>query len=162
MAKTQRIIRPLVFSLLPLASLLGMPAMAQGTATSIMAPISGGIGESERTAMLEQKSQYNLWVRTAAKRSGAYLAGVHIRILETPSKKTILEHSMDGPWLFATLAPGRYEVEASYRENLESPEQTLKQTTTLHVRGRQELIFYFDSTATVGNNHDNAAKNGKN
>lgn len=150
MTCAQRLMRPIAFCFLAIASLQGMPAMAQDGAATTLAPISGGIGESERNAMLEQKSRYNLWVRTAAKRSGAYLSDVRIRILELPGKKSVLEHTMDGPWLFAPLAPGRYEIEASYRDNPDGPEQKLRQTTTLRVGGHQEVIFYFDSTETTG------------
>lgn len=106
--------------------------------------ITGGVGQTERSAMLANQEKYNFWLTVAAKPSGAYLSDVYVRILNAASKTAVLECRMDGPWLFATLPSGRYEVEAIHRENTAYPEQTEKKITTIRPGARRQVVLYFD------------------
>lgn len=54
----ERLLRVLAFFLLASASLQDLPASAQVRGTSGLAPVSAGIGNTERQAMLEHKSLY--------------------------------------------------------------------------------------------------------
>lgn len=134
------------------AAFLMFAAWAQtaGGAAQGVASLSGGVGESERQAMLEQQGQYNFWLTTAAKRSGAYLAGVQVRIIDQRTRQAVLEQTLDGPWLLAALAPGRYLVEARYSDDAGANEQTVRQQTTLAPRVKiRQMVLYFDSSASV-------------
>jgi hypothetical protein len=103
--------------------------------------------------MQDQQRQYSFWLTTAIKRSGAYASGVRVRIVDAGSRKPVLEHTLDGPWLFAALPPGRYEIEASYRENEVNPEQTIRKITELRPGGLRQMMIYFEGTdeAAPGN-----------
>jgi hypothetical protein len=104
--------------------------------------VSGGIGESEIAALDAQRDKYSLWVITAARVSGAYLADVRIRISD--AKKTpVLEHTMAGPWLLVELPVGRYDVEASYGG------QAFSRATTIHPGDHHQMVFHFDVAADV-------------
>jgi hypothetical protein len=104
--------------------------------------MSGGIGEGEIATMQAQRGNYALWVRTAAKGSGAYLSDVHVRIADA-KKAIVFNHVLDGPWLLVDLPPGRYEVQASYHG------QTFSRATTVHAGDRHQMVFYFDVVADV-------------
>jgi hypothetical protein len=104
--------------------------------------VSGGIGESEIVALDAQRDRYSLWVITAAKVSGAYLADVRVRITDE-KKALVLEHTMAGPWMLVDLPLGRFTVEASYGD------QTFTRATTIHAGDRHQMVFHFDVAADV-------------
>lgn len=106
--------------------------------------ISGGVGETERNSLLGNQERYSFWLTVAAKSTGAYLSDVHVRISDAVSRTPVLECRMDGPWLFANLPTGRYEVQARYREVEGRPEQILKKTTTIRQGEHRQLVLYFD------------------
>ena len=112
--------------------------------------VSGGIGSSEQAELYKERDSYNLWLTTVAKGSGAYLAAVRVRILDRRTQQPVLEHTLDGPWLFVELPAGRYEIEASYRESPEKAEQTLKRALTLQPRAHRQLVLRFDVNDQVG------------
>ncbi len=117
-------------------------ATVSGQTTRGGAFVSGGVGADEIAALDAQRSKYSLWLITAAKVSGAYLADVRIRIID--EKKTpVLETTMAGPWLLVDLPTGRYEVEASYRG------QTFDRPTTIHAGDHHQMVFHFDVPADV-------------
>jgi hypothetical protein len=70
-------------------------------------------------------------------------------IVKADTRQPILEHTMDGRWLFAALPIGRYEVEASYREKPGGATQSLKQATTIHRGDHHQMMMYFDTEDTV-------------
>lgn len=125
-------------------------AIERGTADSGPAYVSGGIGESEQAALSEEKGRYSFWLTTATKGSGAYLASVEVRILNARTRQSVLEHTMDGPWLFVALPAGRYEVEASLRESAGQPAQTLKKTLTIRAGALRHTFLYFNTSDEVG------------
>jgi len=50
--------------------------------------------------------------------SGAYLAEVNVSIVDA-ANKVVLDTLAEGPWFLARLPPGTYQVNASYRTNVE-------------------------------------------
>jgi hypothetical protein len=124
-------------------------AIERGTTNTGVTYVSGGVGQSELAALTEEKNSYSFWLTTAARGSGSYLASVRVRIVQADTRQPILEHTMDGPWLFATLPLGRYEVEASYSEAPGGPTQILKQATTIHRGDHHQMMMYFDTKDTV-------------
>lgn len=106
--------------------------------------ISGGIGSAEREALYKERGSYNLWLTMAAKGSGAYLADVHVRLLDKRLQQPVLSHTLAGPWLFVQLPVGRYEIEARYQESAAQPSQLLKRTVTLQPGSHRQLVLRFD------------------
>ena len=106
--------------------------------------ISGGVGTSEREEMLAPPRRHRLWLTTAARRSGAYLSGAQVRIVDLASRITVLAITMDGPWLLATLPDGRYEVQADWRPTDEAPAQSARGVTRLTGVATRRLVLYFD------------------
>lgn len=98
--------------------------------------VEGGIGADETSALDAQRDQYSLWLITAVRVSGAYLADVQLRIADERGRM-VLERQMTGPWLLVNLPLGRYQLQASYRG------QTLRRTTTIHAGDHHQVIFHF-------------------
>jgi methylase of polypeptide subunit release factors len=73
---------------------------------------TGGVGLEEREALDAQRDRYNLRLAFAEK-NGSYLADVAVR-LSTADGKEVYRGNTDGPWLFAHLKPGKYQIEADY------------------------------------------------
>jgi len=102
--------------------------------------MSGGIGQGEIARLDAQRDRHSLWVITAAKVSGAYLADVQVKIRDR-SGKLVFDQKLDGPWLLVDLPQGRFEVEASFGG------QTLRKTTSIGPGDRHQMVFYFDVAA---------------
>lgn len=75
--------------------------------------VSGGIGADEVAAMHEVRRDYNLQLLFAAKGSGEYLSAVAV-VVKNAHGDTVLDTVADGPFLYARLPAGRYQVSASY------------------------------------------------
>jgi hypothetical protein len=125
---------------------LGPPAQAleRGRSDAGAEWISGGIGASEREEMLAPPRRHRLWLTTAARRSGAYLSGAQVRIVDLAGRITVLAITMDGPWLLATLPDGRYEVQADWRPADDAPAQSVSGVTRLAGAATRRLVLYFD------------------
>lgn len=96
-------------------ALIAFPAAAQEGMPEVMTMdgvsyTSGGVGEMERSAMMQHAREYNLRLTFAA-RSGEYLADVNVSIRDAKGR-TVLDAVSDGPWFYAKLAPGKYKVVA--------------------------------------------------
>jgi hypothetical protein len=78
---------------------------------------TGGVGIEERAAMDKSVKDYNLRLVFATMK-GLYLAGVPVQI-KTPDGKVILNKQSNGPWFWAKLPAGTYEVMASYNNKKE-------------------------------------------
>lgn len=131
-------------------------AAERGVTTDGYAYVSGGIAEEED--LVAQKSRYSLWLTTASKGSGGFLAGARARLVNDRTGQVVLEHVMDGPWLFANLPPGRYRVEASFRESDAAPEQTLRRAVSLKAGDHRQIIMYFDTSDKVRQEVDGPPK----
>jgi len=84
-----------------------------GQSTLGVPHVSGGIGASEREAMEQIKSQYNLRLLFAVAGSGAYLSNIRVQI-DDAAGPTLLTTITIGPWFYANLAPGEYVLQVEY------------------------------------------------
>ena len=98
--------------------------------------VSGGVGIDEREEMIMALPDHNLKVLTAADKSGAFLSAVQV-VVRDAAGRTVLETSLDGPWLLARLPPGRYELVATYDGRSQTP------TFTVPASGRREIFLYW-------------------
>jgi hypothetical protein len=98
--------------------------------------ISGGIGASEREAMEQVKSQYNLRLLFAVAGSGAYLSNIRVQIQDAAGP-TLLSTVTIGPWLYANLAPGDYVL------TVEHAGQAQTRNVTLAATGAVAESFYW-------------------
>ncbi|BBB63782.1 hypothetical protein UNDKW_5509 [Undibacterium sp. KW1] len=137
-------------SLLPLSlSLcLSMPALAAGSNCSNkdIACVTGGIGSTEREELQQQAGQYNLWLRTAANKSGAYLADIKVIVRDDKTKAVLLTTTLDGPWLFLNLPEGRYEVETQYHDKTKRSDQIVKKITEIKKGSQRQMMMYFEAS----------------
>jgi hypothetical protein len=104
--------------------------------------VTGGVSIEELTSLYGKRDAYTLWVVTAARRSGAHLSDVAVRIADA-NKNTVYEGRLAGPWLFVDLPLGRYEIEARFDG------ETQKHITTIHTGDLHQSLFYFDVKAEV-------------
>jgi hypothetical protein len=107
---------------------------------------SGGASHEELRVLHARRDEYNLWVITAASKSGAYLADVLLTIRDS-ERRILFNRRLDGPWLMIDLPLGRYQVEAALDG------QAQLRTTTIHPGDHHQLIFYFDTGDEVGAEH---------
>lgn len=117
-------------------------AVLEGTTTQGTPFVSGGVTIEEQEDLSKRKGEYSLWVQTAAKGSGAYLAGARVRVSDTKGGP-VLETEMDGPWLFARLSPGNYVVETTFEGKTE------KRTVSIGKSGTRQVFLYFVTDAEV-------------
>jgi hypothetical protein len=99
--------------------------------------------------MSAQRTRYSLWVATLTKPSGAYLSDARLRIVDLASGRAVVDRTMDGPWFFAALPAGRYEVSATVVADSASPAQTLSTQVTVSGRAQRQAVLRFDSSAQV-------------
>jgi len=124
-------------------------ALERAQTESGIAYVSGGVGQSELTALHVERSHYSLWVATVAKGSGAYLSDAQLRITSLDGNRVVLEHTMDGPWFFATLPPGRYEVSATLRPDGADAAETITRDVRIQRGGLRQAVLRFISSADV-------------
>jgi len=129
----------------------GVQAAQPAGAPAEVEVVSGGVGESDQQALREQQGRFSFWLITATQGTGEYLSGVRVTVVDLQSKQTVVDHTLEGPWLLAALPPGRYAVEAVYRSSDAVPEQTVKKTTTLRAGTKlRQMLVYFKSAEAVG------------
>jgi hypothetical protein len=107
-------------------ALLGLACIAPGagaksgqvvTSSSGIPYVSGGAGTEEIDQLRSMEKDFNLKM-VFALTSGAYLAEVNVSILDA-GNKVVLDTLAEGPWFLVRLPPGTYQVNASYRANVE-------------------------------------------
>ena len=101
--------------------------------------ISGGVGEDSDARMQALTKDYNLRLLFAAK-DGHYLADVAVKITNERGVK-VLDAVSDGPWLLASLAPGKYQITATYNG------KPVTRSTTIAPTGRREVFFRWEEKA---------------
>jgi hypothetical protein len=111
--------------------------------------VSGGVTIDDRKTMRAERASYNLWIATVAKRSGAYLSDIRLNVVRAGDKTPVLTRTMDGPWLLASLPPGRYDIVATMPGDNTNPAQTIRQQVQLGSGGERQQMLRFDSTAEV-------------
>lgn len=139
------------------ALLAGPPASAvtRGSTPQGVAYESGGIGDEELVAMRADFPKFDLWVTTAARKSGAWLAGVRVNVRDAHGQ-LVLSVDTDGPWLLAQLPPGTYDVEASVISQPAERLQVQRQRTEVDGKALRQVILYFDTGDEVSPEHEEA------
>ena len=127
----------------------GSADVVRGQTEGGVAFMSGGNSVDHRVAMHAERERYSLWVATVAKPSGAYLAEARLSIVDLKDKTVTLQRTMEGPWLLASLAPGRYEVSATYRPAGSGQDETLTQRVNIAKSGQRQVVMRFVSSAQV-------------
>ena len=125
-------------------------AVERGVSLAGVAYASGGVSHSELQELHARRQDYSFWLTTAAMKSGAHLGGVNVRITPLRGAAPVLEHTTAGPWLFAALPPGRYQVEASFQPAPDRPTQVRRGLTTVHPGDHHQMVLYFDTGDEVG------------
>ena len=121
---------------------LSAAAMSDGRTAQDRPFLSGGVSQSELADIRAQQPFFSVSLLTAAKGSGAHLAGVKVRITDTTGKP-VLETEMDGPYLLVDLLPGKYQMEAV------NEGETQKRALTVRQGNAQRVVLYFKSDAEV-------------
>lgn len=105
--------------------------------------VSGGVPHEDLLALHAQRDAFSLWVVTAAKKTGAFLADVRVTVRDE-RQRVVFDGALDGPWLFIDLPPGRYDVQAG-----RGPER-LRRSSSIHPGDHHQLVFYFDTDDELG------------
>lgn len=100
-----------------IVSIAGVSVAAQypaaKTTPSGVEYLSGGVGLDERKALEERAGEYPLKLVFALS-SGQYLANVDVTILDSQGNE-VLRAVSNGPWFYADLPSGSYQVSAVYK-----------------------------------------------
>lgn len=103
--------------------------------------VTGGVGAGEQAALKEHYSDFGLMLVNAAKKSGAYVADVDVKVRDAKGNE-IIDTTTNGPWLLADLPAGRYTVEATYNGD----------TQTRHVsigkEGQHRIVMHWAEGAS--------------
>jgi hypothetical protein len=134
-----------------LSTSLALATTAPGAALALtraqtaggLAYATGGVSIGELRTLAATKDDYDLWVTTAAKGSGAFLSDVKVVIRDEDSRQVMLDTTMTGPWLFIELPPGSYAIEAHFKD------QALRHVTRIEPGVHHQALLYFDSAAAV-------------
>ncbi len=124
--------------------------LVRGTSASGVAYVSGGVTIDERKALYAMRAQYNLWVATVAKPSGAYLSDARLRITDLSDQRVVIEQTMYGPWFFSMLPPGRYEVSGTVFTEGTDTLQTIAAEVRIVGGTTRQAVLRFPSAAIVG------------
>ena len=103
--------------------------------------ITGGIGEDEVQAFRAAATRYNMRI-TLASKSGHYLSDVDIKI--TSGQRDVLSVRTEGPFLFVSAQPGRYQIVAQDRHLTETKQ------VVVPARGGVDIHFYWDDPDRQG------------
>lgn len=125
----------LVFAETAIAAVEGTPMTAPKVVSEAgVSYVSGGVGEDEFRVIESMAKQFNLKLLMTTK-EGNYLSNVTIAIADRHGKK-VLDTVSEGPVLFASLPPGKYQVTASMGG------ETQQQRVEVG-RGQRELRFFW-------------------
>lgn len=125
----------LAFSTPATASMSFVQPQTQGDVTYI----TGGITTDERTALNAQEDKYNVKL-VFAHSTGGYLSDTAVTITSKTGDK-VLNVTSDGPFLYTTLKPGSYTVQAT------DSNRTKKQSLTVSAnQSLQTIRFYWPKT----------------
>jgi hypothetical protein len=127
---------PTALLALLLAALPAAEASRAGTTPQGCQYVTGGVSHSELLDLHARRDDYDLWVTTAAMKSGAYLADVRV-IIRDAANRPMFDQRLDGPWLFIELPQGRYDVEAMLNG------ESYRRTTTIRKGEHHQVFFYF-------------------
>jgi hypothetical protein len=123
-----------------------MGAEEQTMSSGSITFVSGGVGEDSAERMATLSKDFNLNLLFATK-DGHYLADVAVIISDARGVK-VIEAVSEGPFLLAKLAPGKYQVKATYAG------ESFTQQTTIPAGARRELVFrWVEEEAQVTDRH---------
>jgi hypothetical protein len=130
--------RSLAASLVVVAALGAGSVAAQSTVKTApgASHISGGSSAESREEMKQQAGQFNVRA-TFITKSGAYMADVDVVVTDAAGK-AVLTTRTEGPWLYARLAPGSYEMRATANS------VTQKQKFAVQAQGPRQLTFRWE------------------
>ncbi|MEA1051925.1 hypothetical protein U5801_19245 [Lamprobacter modestohalophilus] len=103
--------------------------------------ISGGVGESERTQLNAMANEFNLHLMFATQGSGEYLSAVQVNVLDTKGSPVLTAVSK-GPWFYAQLPAGEYQVEVT-PTGVRGDELTQRKVVHLDRANSSQLDFYW-------------------
>jgi hypothetical protein len=98
--------------------------------------VSGGVGQDESKALEHVRSHWPLSMQFTGP-SSDFLADVRVRIVDVHNNE-VLRADSQGPFMLVKLPPGRYTVQASYKNR--------DQTKTVNVasKGSTQDAFYWN------------------
>ncbi|MGA7979936.1 MAG: hypothetical protein WCA32_06875 [Chromatiaceae bacterium] len=122
-------------------ALLGGPAGAEDLGLDVktvgnISYVSGGVGVSDRQALEQVKSKFNLRLLFAYTKSGEFLADIPVKIVDGAGK-SVLDAVSAGPYFYAKLPPGRYRVSA------DNEGQVQTKSVTVSSSGAASEAFYW-------------------
>ena len=112
------------------------PALPPSQNQGAIAYVSGGIGSPEAEAMKAEAARYPLAITFAQhlRDHDAFLAAVPV-VVRNASGVSVLDVVTEGPYLLLDLAPGRYEISATYHG------QQKTERVDLAAQGHKSLSF---------------------
>jgi hypothetical protein len=120
-----------------LLALTGLPAAGDAPDPARAVPfIEGGIGLEDAQMLDAERVRHPLEIRTAARRSGAYLADAHVTIRDAAGI-VVFDRQLQAPRLLIDLPPGRYDVVGVYQGEVQ------RRSVDVPTRGPREVILYF-------------------
>ncbi len=117
-------------------------AITEGRTAQDRPFVSGGVSTDEIAELNAKRPFFTLSVLTAARGSGAHLASVRVRIVNAKGD-VVLETEMDGPYLFADLTSGNYQIEARHGDEVQ------KRAASVREGARRDIVLYFKSDAEI-------------
>jgi len=112
---------------------LGPSAATEVKTFKGVAYLSGGVGEDERALLASATTDFPLKI-VMALRSGDYLGDVRV-IITNAAGQRVLDTVSEGPWLFARLSPGTYQVRGAYSGDV------LQQTVRIGNNGQTVVML---------------------
>lgn len=99
--------------------------------------VNGGVGEEERKELKKIRNDFNLQLTFAEKKSGTFLADIHLSI-QDKSGNEIIKLSNVGPLFLTELDPGKYRIKAT-----SGGDNTQTKIVTINKKGIRDLYFYW-------------------
>jgi hypothetical protein len=96
---------------------------------------SGGVGQDESHALRAEQNRWPLSMRFTGP-TADYLADVRVKIVDAHSAD-VLDTTSRGPYMLVKLRPGRYTVQASYKDHTQS------KSVTIPAKGTAKADFYW-------------------
>jgi len=87
-------------------------AMQQSISSGGVLYLIGGSSEDERHFLEHIHTRYSAWLITRDRATGRALAGVHLRVIDSYTRRVLFDRTMDDPWLLLDLPEGRFQIEA--------------------------------------------------
>ncbi|MDY6991449.1 MAG: carboxypeptidase-like regulatory domain-containing protein [Pseudomonadota bacterium] len=147
MIKNYFVIKPILLLLM-----LGLSSLSLAAEEAAIAPpageegvsqgvpyMTGGIGEEGREIITDKADEYNLKLIFAEKQDGQYLADVNV-VITNAAGETVLETVSDGPWFYAQLPAGDYQVSATVNG------RTVEKTVQAPAEGQNNFPLYWADT----------------